>query len=253
MTLLPPGFLHDFPGCPFRSTGTYLIPSTPQNSDSFPTRTFKKCKTIPKYYLSGRREDEERTGRVEVAPEEGWSPEEAAVCITVRGEAGGVGRQPANPASNCHSPSPAREDSREEDRRSQGKAGKRAPRTHKAGLGPRVSSKAGTHLTPRGRARSLAPSPSPPPGPSVSSSSSSFSPPLTAPAADLSAPLPAPLPALAAFPAARSSLLFSAGDGGWRKAGPPAPAARQVLGDWKVGVFWGSLQVTGALAEIRSG
>ena len=131
MTLLPPGFLHDFPSCPFRSTGTYLIPSAPQNSDSSPTRTFKKCKTIPKYYLSGKREDAERAGRVEVAPEEGWSPEEAAVSITVRGEAGGVGRRPANPASNCHSPSPAREDPGEEDRRSQGKAGEKSAKDAK--------------------------------------------------------------------------------------------------------------------------
>lgn len=113
----------------------------------------------------------------------------------------------------------------------------RAPRMLKARLGPWVRSKASTHLTRRRRARSLAPSPSslrgpPPPLP------------LTAPAADLSAPLPAPLPALAAFPAACTSLSprmgMGAGEDGTSNSRlPPGP---RVLED---GVLFGSPRVQG--------
>ena len=90
------------------------------------------------------REDKERTGRVEAAPEEGWSPEEAAVSTSLRWEAGGVGGKPTNLPSNCHSSSPAREDSREKGRRSEGK-----------GWGARAAGKSAKDAA--GAARSLGP------------------------------------------------------------------------------------------------
>lgn len=104
----------------------------------------------------------------------------------------------------------------------------------KVRLGPRVCSKASTHLSPRRRARSLAPffgSPSrrrglPPLFPP--------SPPLTAPAADLSAPLPAPLPPLDAFRAACTVLFFDQDGGGGKAVSNssrlPPPGRREGVG-----------------------
>lgn len=141
----------------------------------------------------------------------------------------GRGRQTHEPVVELPLPGP-RTIGSERKRQRVGREGReRAQRMLRAGLGPRVGSKASTHLAPRCGTRSLTPSVgspsrcrglpplplSPPP-----------SPPLTAPAADLSAPLPAPLPALAAFPAACTSLLYSGEDGGggggvWGEAVPP--------------------------------
>jgi len=84
-TPLLPGFLHYCQSCPFRSIGTYLGPSDLHNYNSSQPPPYKKIffkKTIPKYYLNGKRENKKRTGREEAAAGEGWSPEETAVSTT---------------------------------------------------------------------------------------------------------------------------------------------------------------------------
>lgn len=140
----------------------------------------------------------------------------------------------------------------------EGEGGEIARRMLKVRLGPRVCSKASTHLTPRRRARSLAPffwSPSrrrdlPPLFPP--------SPPLTAPAADLSAPLPAPLPPLAAFRAACTVLFFFDQDGGGGKAVSnssrlPPPGRREGVGVLRFTSSSGSRELLWRSGVVRLG
>lgn len=167
------------------------------------------------------------------------------------GRGWGRGREPANLSSNRHSPSPAREDSRQKKGGREG--GERAPRLPKARRGPRVCSKASTHLTPtslRSVSRPLSWVPFKW-SRSFSSSSSSFSS-APRPRSGFVSAAPRPAPCARCFP--RRVHFTPLLGWGWWEAVPPTPAARLGLGDWKVGCWAVHLKFRGAraLAAIRS-